>query len=188
MRNNYFYIIFSIIIIQSIFLQAQISSRWNRDSSIYFYKFIDEKLDTEKVTFDKTLTREQILDSLASFLTVDYFVPKNKHYQNKAKISINIDSIITFNSTNKQYRIAVVNIKDPDEICMTLYFQGSTGGQNTYVMLVSNLMQPQLKDPLLDGIIFLYNKSELKEMDHIRLSGIITERGIEFGIREALQQ
>lgn len=48
-------------------------------------------------------------------------------------------------------------------------------------------MQPQLKDPLLDGIIFLYNKSELKEMDHIRLSGIITERGIKFGILEALE-
>ncbi len=188
MRKNFLYIVFSIIIIQPIFLQAQISSRWNRESSIYFYKFVDEKLDVEQVTFDKTLTREQILDSLASFLTADYFVPKNKHYRNKEKISINIDSIIIFNSTNKQYRIAVVNIKDPDEICMTFYFQGSMGGQNTYVMLVSNLMQPQLKDPLLDGIIFLYNNSELKGMDHIRLSGIITERGIEFGIRRALEQ
>lgn len=188
MRGNYLYIIFSVIIFQPIFLQAQISSRWNQESSFYFYRFIDEKLDAEKVTFNKSLTREQILDSLASFLTVDYFVPKNKHYQNKEKICINIDSVITFNSINKQYRIAVVNIKDPDEICMTFYFQGSTGGQNTYVMLVSNLMQLQLKDPLLDAIIFLYNKSELKEMDHIRLSGTITERGIEFGIREALQQ
>lgn len=131
MRNNYFYIIFSIIIFQPIFLQAQISSRWNRESSFYFYRFIDEKLDAEKATFNKSLTREQILDFLAFFLSADYFVPKNKYYQNKEEISINIDSIFTFNSTNKQYRIAVVNIKDPDEICMTFYFQGSTGGQNT---------------------------------------------------------
>jgi len=188
MRKIYFCIVFSNIIIQPFFLQAQITSQWNRESSIYFYKFIDEKLDAEETTFDKTLTREEILDSLASFLTVNYFVPKNKYYQNKAKISINIDSIITFNSANKQYRIAVVNIKDADEICMTLYFQGSTGGYYTYIMLVSNLMQPQLKDPLLDGIIFLYNNSELKGMDHINLSGIISERGIDFGIREALEQ
>ncbi len=188
MKNNYFYIVFSIIIIQPILLQAQISSRWNRESSIYFYRFIDAKLNAEKVIFDKIFTREQILDSLASFLTVDYFVPKYKYYKNKAKISIKIDSIITFNSTDRQYGIAVVNIKDPDEICMTLYFQGSTGGYYTYIMLVSNLMQPQLKDPLLDGIIFLYNNSELKGMDHINLSGIISERGIDFGIRKALEQ
>ncbi|MCH8033504.1 MAG: hypothetical protein IH950_07095 [Bacteroidetes bacterium] len=188
MRKNYLYIVFSIIIFQPIYIQAQISSVWNRESSIYYYKFIDEKLDAEKVTFDKTFTREQILDSLASFLTVNYFVPKNKYYQNKAKISINIDSIMAFNSTDRQYRIAVVNIQDFDKICMTLYFQGSSGGQNTYIMLVSNLMQPQLKDPLLDGIIFLYNNSELKGMDHINLSGIISERGIDFGIREALEQ
>jgi len=67
MRNNYFYIIFSIIIFQPIFLQAQISSRWNRESSFYFYRFIDEKLDAEKATFNKSLTREQILYFLAFF-------------------------------------------------------------------------------------------------------------------------
>ena len=55
---------------------------------------MDGKLDVEQVTFDNTFTREQILESLASFLTVNYFVPKNKYYQNKAKISINIDSIL----------------------------------------------------------------------------------------------
>lgn len=188
MRKNYFYIVFSIIIIQPIYIQAQISSLWNRESSIYFYNFMDGKLDVDQVTFDNTFTREQILDSLASFLTVNYFVPKSKYYQNKAKIRINIDSIIAFNSTDKQYRIAVVNIQDSDKICMTLYFQGSSGGQNTFLMLISNLMQPQLKYPLLDGIIFLYNNSELKEMDHICLQGLFSEREIDRIIRKALKE
>ena len=188
MRKNYLYIVFSIIIIQPIYIQAQFSSLWNRESSIYFYKFMDGKLDVEQVTFDNTFTREQILDSLASFLTVNYFVPKYKYYQNKAKISINIDSIITYNSTDRKYRIAVVNINDPDKICMGLYFQGSSGGQNTFFMLISNLMQPQLKDPLLDGIIFLYNNSELKEMDHIYLQGLFSEREIDRIIRKALKE
>ncbi len=188
MRINYLHIVFSIIVIQPIYIQAQISSHWNRESSIYFYKFMDEKLDVEQVTFDNTFTREQILDSLASFLTANYFVPKNKYYQNKTKISINIDSIIAFKSADRQYRIAVVNINDPDKICIGLYFQGSSGGQNTFLMLISNLMQPQLKDPILDGIIFLYNNSELKDMDHISLQGVFSEREIDRIIRKALKE
>lgn len=188
MRKNYLYIVFSIIVIQPIYIQAQISSLWNQESSIYFYKFMDGKLDVEKVTFNNTFTREQILDSLASFLTANYFVPKNKYYQNKAKISINIDSIIAFKSADKQYRIAVVNIQDSDKICMTSYFQGSSGGQNTFLMLTANLMQPQLKDPILDGIIFLYNNSELKDMDHISLQGVFSEREIDRIIRKALKE
>ena len=188
MRKNYLYIVFCILIIQPIYIQAQFSSLWNRESSIYFYKFMDGEIDVEQVTFDEALTREQILDSLASFLTVNYFVPKNKYYQKKAKISINIDSIITLDSTDRQYRIAVVNIQDSDKICMTLYFQGSSGGHNTFLMLISNLMQPQLKEPLLDGIIFLYNNSELKEMDHIYLQGLFSEREIDRIVWKALKE
>jgi len=188
MRKNYLYIVFCILIIQPFYLQAQNSSLWNRESSIYFYKLMDEKLDVEQVFFDNTFTREQILDSLASFLTANYFVPKNKYYQNKAKISINIDSIITLDSTNRQYRIAVVNIQDPDKICMGLYFQGSSGGHNTFLMLISNLMQPQLKEPFIDGIIFLYNNSELKDMDHIYLQGLFSEREIDRIVRKELKE
>ena len=47
---------------------------------------------------------------------------------------------------------------------MTTFFQGSTGGYNTYLTLVSNFMQPQLSTPLLDAIIFIYNDEELKTM------------------------
>jgi len=88
----------------------------------------------------------------------------------------------------RKYRIAIVNIIDPDKICMGFYFQGSTGGQHTYKMLVSNLMQPQLENPLIDAAIFLYNGSELKNMDHINLEGIISEREIDRVIRRALKK
>ncbi len=188
MRKKYLYVVFSIIIIQANFLQAQIISLWNCESSYYFYKISDEKLDVEQATFGETLTKEKILDSLASYLSNNYFVPKNKYYENKTKIRITIDSILAFNSLNRQYRIGIANIRDPDKICMTVYFQGSTGGQNTFLMLVSNLLQPQLEHPLLDGIIFLYNNSELKKMDHIELEGIISEREIDYVIRKTLNE
>jgi len=49
-------------------------------------------------------------------------------------------------------------------------------------------MQPQLKEPILDGVIFLYNKSELKEMDHIYLQGLFSEREIDGIVRKALKE
>ena len=70
---------------------------------------------------------------------------------------------------------------------MATYFQGSTGGYNTYLTLVSNFMQPQLSTPLLDGIIFIYNDEELKTMDHINLEGLISEREIDNLVRKAIK-
>ncbi|MGB5529988.1 MAG: hypothetical protein WBQ32_08455, partial [Ignavibacteriaceae bacterium] len=64
---------------------------------------------------------------------------------------------------------------------------GSTGGYITFLLLVSNLLQPQLEIPLLDGIIFLYNNEELQNMDHINLEGLISEREIDNKVRRAVK-
>ena len=69
---------------------------------------------------------------------------------------------------------------------MGTYFQGSTGGRITFLMLVSNLIQPQLEYPLLDGVIILYNSEELKQLDHINLEGLISEREIDNAVRRAI--
>jgi len=69
---------------------------------------------------------------------------------------------ISYESLSRHITAMLQNIDDPDKICMTTYFQGSTGGYVTFLMLVSNLMQPQFEYPLLDGINFLYNNLELK--------------------------
>ena len=188
MRKYFLFIIFSVIIIYSNITEAQILSHWNRDSSFYLYFANDESLSAQKSDFDHYLTTREILDSITSFLTSTYFVPKNEYYKNKAKINIEIDSLFSINAPDRVYRIAVININDPDEICLHYYFQGSSGGYSTFLTLVANLMQPQKEIPLLDGIIFLYNKKELREMDHINLDGLISEREIDNRIKKAIKQ
>jgi len=146
-----------------------------------------ENLISEKINFDAKLNKKEILNSTASFLSNTYFLPRNKYYIGKRKISIDIKGITEINLPDRTYSVATVNIDDPDTICMGTYFQGSTGGFITYLMLVSNLMQPQLKSPLLDGLIILYNNNELKGMDHINLEGLISEREIDNIVRQAVK-
>jgi len=146
-----------------------------------------ENLILEKINFDAKLNKKEILNSTASFLSNTYFLPRNKYYIGKRKISIDIKGITEINLPDRTYSVATVNIDDPDTICMGTYFQGSTGGFITYLMLVSNLMQPQLKTPLLDGLIILYNNNELKGMDHINLEGLISEREIDNIVRQAVK-
>lgn len=144
--------------------QSQIIPRWNTDDSFYLYTPDSnaESLIATKVTFNKELTKEEILDSVASYLSIAYFIPKQEYYIDQKGMKVSLKEIHTFEIPNRKYSIAIVNIDDPDKICMTTYFQGSTGGYVTFLMLVSNLMQPQFEYPLLDGINFLYNNLELK--------------------------
>ena len=172
-------------------LHAQVTSLWNSDTSFYFYKmdFLSnaENLISEKVNFDTKLNKKEILDSTASFLSNTYFLTSNKYYIGKRKISIDIKSIAEINLLDRTYSVATVNIDDQDKICMGIYFQGSTGGFFTFLMLVSNLMQPQRNTPLIDGLIILYNNAELKAMDHINLEGLISEREIDNLVRRAVK-
>jgi hypothetical protein len=191
MKIKFNYFVFLIIIVNSTYLHSQVAALWNSDSSFYFYKIDSlsnaENLTLEKVNFNHGLTKEAILDSISSFLSNTYFIPKNKHYEGKRKISIGIHGVTEINLPDRTYSIATVNIDDPDKICMGTYFQGSTGGFITFLMLVSNLMQPQLKLPLLEGVFFLYNNEELKNIDHINLEGLISEREVDRIVRNAVK-
>jgi len=160
---------------------CQIKTSWNTDTIFYSYTTDAnvEYLIRERINFEKNFDKKKILDSIASYLTNTYFLAKNKYDEGKRKISIDVQKVTAINLPENTIFIATVNIDDPDKICMGTYFQGSTGGYFTFLILVSNLMQPQLKTPLLDGVIFLYNDAELKLMDHINLKGLISEREID---------
>ena len=189
MRSKFKYVVFLIIVITSNQLHSQVTSLWNSDTSFYFYTSDSnaENLIATKVIFDSKLTKEKILDSVASYLSNTYFIPKHKYYEGKQKIIITIMDITLIDLPNRKYSIATVDIDDPDKICMGTYFQGSAGGRITFLMLVANFMQPQLKYPLLDGLIILYNNTELKVMDHINLEGLISEREIDDLVRHAVK-
>jgi len=189
MRSKFNYAVFLIIVITSNQLLSQVTSLWNSDTSFYFFTSDSnaENLIATKIIFDTKLNTKEILDSTASFLSNTYFLPQNKYYKGKQKINIELKGIAEINFPDRSYSIATVNIDDSDKICMGTYFQGSTGGFITFLMLVSNLIQPQLKTPLLDGLIILYNNTELKLMDHIILEGLISEREIDNLVRQAVK-
>ena len=189
MKVRFNQIVLLLILFSASQLRPQITSHWNSDTSFYFYNSDSnaENLIATKVIYDSKLTKEEILDSVASYLSNTYFIPKHKFYEGKQKISITIKDITIIDLPNRKYSIATVNIDDPDKICMNTYFQGSAGGRITFLMLVSNFMQSQLKYPLLDGLIILYNNTELKVMDHINLAGLISEREIDDLVRQAVK-
>ena len=139
------------------------------------------------MNINQNLTREEILDSIANYLTEIFFVPNNKFYKDKRKIEVTVQEVTSIKVHNETFYLATINIIDRDEVCMTTFFQGSTGGYNTYLTLVSNFIQPQRSTPLLDGIIFTYNGDELKVMDHINLQGIISEREINDLVRKSIK-
>ena len=191
MKRIIIYAVYFMTILNSNQLYSQVTSLWNSDTSFYFYKMDSfsnaENLIATKFIFDGELTKEEILDSVASYLSSTYFIPKHKYYEGKKNISITIKTITTIDLPNRKHSIATVDIDDPDKICMGTYFQGSAGGRITFLMLVANFMQPQLKTPLLDGLIVLYNNTELKGMDHINLEGLISEREIDNLVRQAVK-
>jgi len=189
MKVRFNQIVLLLILFSASQLRPQITSHWNSDTSFYFYTSDSNAKDliATKVIYDSKLTKEEILDSVASYLSNTYFIPKHKYYEGKQKIIITIMDITSIDLTNRKYSIATVGIDDPDKICMGTYFQGSAGGKITFLMLIANFMQPQLKYPLLDGLIILYNNTELKGMDHINLEGLISEREIDNTVRQALK-
>ncbi|MDZ7625468.1 MAG: hypothetical protein U5J96_13625 [Ignavibacteriaceae bacterium] len=176
MKSELIYFVFLMLIFNSNHLQSQVKSLRNSDTSYYFYKLDSlsnsETLIMDQIIFDEKVNKKEILDSIARFISNSYFIPKNKYYEGKRKISISIQGTTEINLLDRNYSIATVNIDDPDKICMGIYFQGSSGGFSTFLILVSNLFQPQLNIPLLDGVIFLYNNTQLKMMDHIKFRGI----------------
>ncbi len=189
MKSIIIYAVYLMTILNLNQLHSQVTSLWNSDTSFCFYTSDSnaENLIATKVIFDSELTKEEILDSVASYLSNTYFIPRHKYYEGKQNISITIMDITTIDLPNKKHSIATVDIDDPDKICMGTYFQGSAGGRITFLMLVANFMQPQLKYPLLDGLIILYNNTELKVMDHINLEGLISEREIDNLVRQAVK-
>lgn len=188
MRGRYIYVVILLLFISTTYSQSHNILNWNNDTSFYFYStdVNAENLIRIKINFENNLDKKEILDSIASQLTSTYFFPKNNFSEKKRKINIRLQMINEIILPERNYYIATVNIEDPDKICLTAYFQGSTGGYITFLILVSNFMQPQLKNPLIDGIVFLYNDAELKMMDHINLEGLISEREIDNIVRNKL--
>ncbi len=114
------------------------------------------------------------LNTLGQKLAETYF---KKTYTGKTtKIHFEVVELNEINISSRPLRIATVNMVDPDRDAMRYFFQGSAGARTTFYMIGATFMQPHLKPPLLDGLVFLYNGEILPELDHINVEGILIPR------------
>ncbi len=161
-----------------------------KGSEQYFYFYYDNSddrmtLKALPLIFRGSTTAATILDSLFKCLSSGYFSRRieNAPSGTIALKLLKIDSIKTSNRIN---RVASISIIDTNKICMSYFFQGSSGAHGTYLMLVANLLQPQCRPPFLDGIIILYNGTPLAPLDHMNIDGIFVPATFSAKAEEAI--
>jgi hypothetical protein len=158
----------------------------------YYYFYYDysnnqERLKALPLGFHYNIAFEIVLDSLLRYLSNNYF--RNAAGIDSDKIiSLKLDKIDSIKTYERIYRIAIIDIIDSNKLCMDYYFQGSTGAHCTYLILGTNLLQPQSNPAFLDGIIILYNGSPLIGLDHINIEGILIPQSFYMDAMKAIKQ
>jgi hypothetical protein len=171
------------------------SESFNETEIILFKSYDEPDASSEKVldidrriTFDINTPVDQVLDSVTKYLERNFFTNYSSFNEKSSPIKIELKEFNIVKSENYNFRLAVFNISDPEEIAVQNFFQGSTGAQHTYAVLLSNILQPHLSHPLLDGVIILYNDKVLRDLDHINLEGIIVPANVNRFVWEVLKR
>ncbi len=182
--------VFLIIIVVSLFFSLTFgqNSKSTKDAvigKVNLYKF--EPTDAppfiipHRINLNQNTKIEAVLDTLINVLN-------NYEYFKKDKISFEIAKLEEIQFSNRIFRIGIVNILDKGRVALTKQFQGSTGGGITNTVILSNLVQPQLYDPILDGLILSYNGDAFEDMDHVNFNKIITESDIFHLVKQAISK
>lgn len=125
---------------------------------------------------DAAMSPRDALAALGDHLGRTYF--RSDSGRREAAIRFEVGGVHRFAVAQRNYRLAVINMIDPQQEALQGFFQGSAGGLTTYYMLAATFLQPQLDPPLVDGLILLYNGEEFPETDHVNLRGIVTPEAI----------
>jgi hypothetical protein len=125
---------------------------------------------------------------------IDHLIPINKNDELEVKLVSILDTLSHsyFNDlalvlikidTSSRFKIAHINLREnPDYngpgslgFYQSWYdfFQGSSGGQHTSIILEENVLQRLYKGAWIDAVVFYYQGEEIGEMDHLDLSGQI---------------
>jgi hypothetical protein len=158
----------------------------------YYYFYYDYSNNQERLKASPLGIRdgadvEIVLDSLLGYLSNNYFRSVAGIDPDKI-ISLKLEKIDSIKTSERIYKIAIVNIIDTNKVCMGYYFQGSIGAHCTCIALGSNLLQPQSNPAFLDGIIILYNGSPLVGLDHINIDGILIPGAFYIDAMKAIKQ
>ena len=125
---------------------------------------------------DAAMSLTDALTALGDHLGRTYF--RSDSGRRDGAIRFEVEGVHRFAVAQRNYRLAVINMIDPQRDALQGFFQGSAGGLTTYYMLAATFLQPQLDPPLVDGLILLYNGEEFPETDHVNLRGIVTPQAI----------
>lgn len=129
------------------------------------------------------LSPEEAMALLGEHLSRTYF---NRDQGSDPPIRFDVLGVHRVAAPHRAYRLAVVNMVDPQLEALHVYFQGSAGGQATFYMLTATLLQPQMEPPLADGLVLLYNGEEFPESDHVNFRGIVTPDSVRSVVNKAL--
>lgn len=190
MRSIQWIILFGLISIfiigHSTIRKTYSDSTNSKEYFFYYYDTDDQRnvsagnplnLSAYPLNLGNDLTLDEILDSISKLLTKHF--RRNNYIPNINSVSFEYQQSEILKTNNKNYTIAIINIIDPQKVCMSYFFQGSAGAQETYNILGCNLLQPTFDQSLVDGVIILYNGSPLESLDHINLRGILVPRFFE---------
>ena len=124
---------------------------------------------------DAAMSPAEALTALGDHLCTTYFRGDNRR---DTAIRFEVAGVHRFPVAQRDYRLAVINMIDPQLEALQNFFQGSSGGLTTFYMLTATFLQPQRDPPLADGLILLYNGEEFPEIDHVNFRGIATPETI----------
>jgi hypothetical protein len=122
------------------------------------------------------MSSAEALTALGTHLSRNYF--NSDPAKGSSLIRFEVLGVHRLPVPHRPYRLAVINMIDPQLEALQMFFQGSAGGQTTYYMLTATFLQPHLDPPLADGLILLYNSEEFPAFDHISFRGIVTPEAI----------
>ena len=120
-------------------------------------------------------------------------IPANQSLEKKIKILLDSISKNNFNNlrietlrideSQNGYKSLKINLKEnpgfiiPDSLGKNRswydFFQGSSGGEHTTIILTESIFQRQYYGDWIDEVEFYYQDEKMGEWDHISLSGII---------------
>ena len=134
---------------------------------------------------EPTASLQDALQELADQLTRNYF---RDGHEPPSDIHIEVLGVHTIDLPSRPLRVVAVNLHDARQAVWRHFFHGSSGGQTTYYLLAATLMQPQLRPPLADGMVVLYNGLSFPELDHIRFDGLVSAESVRPIVVRALQR
>ena len=156
------------------------ASSVDRIGAASLYVFAPDSQDylaaPQSFPLDAASSTADALAALGDHLSRTYFGSGSG--RRDAVIRFEVEGVHRLPVAQRDYRLAVINMIDPQLEALQSFFQGSAGGLTTFYMLSATFLQPQREPPLVDGLILLYNGEEFPETDHVNLRGIVTPRTI----------